>query len=131
MNLTVHSIMYAWYALAAANNWLAKGLKPTRLFSQTVTVLQIVQMVGGTAVTTYVWFEHDAGCKNELSVVRCALGMYTVYLLLFIHFFKKAYCTKKYIITDKLEKPPFAKEGGKLLTKCAKFKDGVSPRMAG
>jgi len=93
MNLSVHSLMYAWYALAAADRWLAIGLKPKKLFSQTVTVLQIIQMVLGTTLTIYVHDRKD--CGNPKSVTRYALAMYGVYLLLFIQFFYRAYCTKR------------------------------------
>jgi len=90
MNLSVHSIMYAWYALSAADRWLAVGLKPKKLFSQTVTCLQIVQMILGLALTLYVHLEEE--CGNPKVVTRYALGMYGVYLLLFVHFFYNAYC---------------------------------------
>jgi len=103
MNLSVHSIMYAWYALAAADRWLAVGLKPKKLFSQTVTVLQILQMILGFSLTVYVHFEKD--CGNPREVTRYALGMYGVYLILFVHFFYRAYCSKR---KASMKKPPSA-----------------------
>jgi len=93
MNLSVHSLMYAWYALAAADRWLATGLKPKRFFSQTVTVLQIIQMILGMTLTIYVHGRKD--CGNPKSVTSYALAMYGVYLLLFIQFFYRAYCKKR------------------------------------
>jgi len=93
MNLSVHAVMYVWYALAAADKWLATGLKPKKFFSQTVTVVQILQMVLGLSLALYVHMDKE--CGNAAVVTRYALGMYGVYLFLFVHFFYRAYCSKK------------------------------------
>jgi len=93
MNLSVHSIMYAWYALAAAERWLAIGIKPTKLFSQTVTTVQILQMILGFSLTIFVHMDND--CGNSKVVTSYALGMYGIYLILFVHFFYRAYCSRK------------------------------------
>jgi len=125
MNLSVHSIMYAWYALAAADRWLAVGLKPKKLFSQTVTVLQILQMVLGFSLTMFVHMDKD--CGNPRVVTRYALGMYGVYLILFVHFFYRAYCIKKKPI---IKKPPFGEN--RLFDECCRTKlTGVDKRPAG
>jgi len=125
MNLSVHSIMYAWYALAAADRWLAVGLKPKKFFSQTVTVLQIVQMILGFSLTLYVHDRED--CGNLKLVTRYALGMYSVYLILFVHFFYRAYCKKTKPV---LKKPPYAQN--RLFAECAGAKiKGVDKRPAG
>merc|ERR1719461_1727830 len=92
MNLTVHSIMYMWYALAAADGWLGSGLRPGRSLSQLVTVLQIAQMIAGTAICLYVNFKPD--CENDIKAKRSGLVMYLIYLVLFVKFFIQAYCTK-------------------------------------
>merc|ERR1719510_1285019 len=123
MNLAVHSLMYAWYALAAADRWLAKGLKPTRIFSQTVTVLQIIQMILGITLTIYVHDRED--CGNPLLVTRYALGMYSVYLVLFVHFFYRAYCRR---IKPVLKKPPYAQD--RFFEECSGVK-GVDRRPVG
>lgn len=47
MNLTVHAFMYIFYSLAAL------GYRPTA-FAQYITVIQILQMLVGTAITFYV-----------------------------------------------------------------------------
>jgi len=111
MNLSVHSIMYAWYALAAADKWLAVGLKPKKCFSQTVTVLQILQMIAGFSLTIYVHERKD--CGNVKLVTRYAWGMYGVYIILFIHFFYRAYCKKR---KPALKKPPYAQD--RLFVEC-------------
>jgi len=87
MNYTVHSLMYAWYGLAS------KGLKPKRLLSQTVTVLQIVQMVFGSAMAIYVAVVEP--CDNHKIPIATGLFIYGSYLYLFVQFFVNAYCRKK------------------------------------
>lgn len=95
MNITVHSIMYFWYTLAAANNFLAVGLKPGRRLSQLVTVMQIAQMIGGTAVTFYIASFPYNQCLNHPGVNAVGVFIYSSYLILFVRFFVKAYCVKK------------------------------------
>jgi len=125
MNLSVHSIMYAWYALAAADRWLAVGLKPKKLFSQSVTILQILQMILGFALTLYVHDRDD--CGNPKLVTRYALGMYGVYLILFVHFFYRAYCRKR---RPALKKPPYAQD--RLFLDCSGTKvTGMNKRPTG
>jgi len=123
MNLSVHSIMYAWYALAAADKWLALGLKPKKFFSQTVTCLQIAQMILGFTLTVYVHDRKD--CGNPKLVTRYALGMYGVYLVLFVHFFYRAYCRKTKPV---LKKPPYAQD--RFCEECTGA-NGVDKRAAG
>lgn len=129
MNLTVHSIMYAWYALAAANNWIGTGLKPTKGFSQTVTIMQIIQMVLGASLTFYVLLQGDS-CDNEKYVVYMALAMYSVYLILFVHFFIRAYCKKRKPL---LKTPEFAVDAKLLDSTCAHcgMKRVISKKPAG
>jgi len=95
MNITVHSIMYFWYTLAAANNFLAVGLKPGRRLSQLVTVLQIAQMIGGTVVTFYIASFPFDQCLNHPGVNGLGVFIYSSYLILFVRFFVNAYCGKK------------------------------------
>jgi len=125
MNLSVHSLMYAWYALTAADKWLAVGLKPKKLFSQTVTVLQILQMVLGFSLTLYVHLDKE--CGNPRVVTRYALGMYGVYLVLFVHFFNRRYCRKKKPL---VKRPPFGED--RFFEECCRTKAmGVDKRPAG
>ena len=112
MNLTVHGVMYTFYALAAL------GYRPNR-FAMFITMGQISQMIVGTAVTAYVtldkvlwhpikevdlslkiptWFtlkdaQPDGGeCFVSSGNALAGLVMYGSYLLFFVHFFIKAYC---------------------------------------
>jgi len=95
MNLVVHSIMYFWYALAAADRLFANGLKPGKLLSQLLTVLQIVQMVVGAAVTFYIASVPVQECLNYPKLNIFGVLIYTSYLYLFLRFFYLAYCKKK------------------------------------
>lgn len=115
MNLSVHTVMYLFYFFTAM------GYRPTR-FALFITLGQILQMVVGTAVTTYVvldktvwhpvtefdfslsipkWFyepqpqkNDDGPCHVSSGNALCGLIMYGSYLGFFVHFFYKAYCSK-------------------------------------
>jgi len=87
MNYFVHSWMYTWYGLAAY------GLKPTRYMSQMVTVLQIVQMLFGSALAFYVYFKPN--CENHIYATTAGIMIYGSYLFLFVKFFITAYCRKR------------------------------------
>lgn len=114
MNLTVHGVMYTFYALTAL------GYRPTT-FAMFITMGQIVQMIVGTAVTTYVtidkliwhpvksfdfsltvpeWFfdpypHPDGGeCHVTSGNALAGLVMYGSYLVLFVLFFISTYCKK-------------------------------------
>lgn len=100
MNITVHSVMYFWYTLASANNFLAVGIRPGRSLSQFVTVMQIAQMVAGTALTFYIAsFPYDQ-CLNHQGVNALGVFIYSTYLFLFVRFFCKAYCFKQKKLKD-------------------------------
>jgi len=109
MNLTVHAFMYFFYTLAAL------GYRPTS-YAMTITVIQILQMVVGTAVTVYVNYHMqfveyqplilsfdtnwdvqnstvntDTSCKVHRFNALAGLVMYASYLWLFCMFFYLAY----------------------------------------
>ena len=79
MNLTVHAIMYAYYAIGAM------GFRPP--FPMAITILQIVQMLIG-AYTVVV----SGACLTHTSTYYFALVMYSSYAVLFIMFFLNRYC---------------------------------------
>jgi len=113
MNLSVHAVMYTFYALTAL------GYRPTT-FALFITLGQISQMVVGTAVTTYVVLDKlvwnplkkldftltipgnflakqsifDGQCLVSSGNALAGLVMYGSYLLLFVHFFVVTYCVK-------------------------------------
>jgi elongation of very long chain fatty acids protein 6 len=98
MNYFVHSLMYSYYALKAANVKV-----PVRI-SMCITGLQLFQMFFGTYVcikTFAISFlelegpEHAKSCYTPKSCVLWQLAMYVSYLLLFANFFYRAYIVKR------------------------------------
>ena len=88
MNFAVHSVMYSYYAARAA------GYRVWRPLTMSITILQILQMVGGLWAGFYVpWWR----CGRELTSfpMMCTIGMYGSYFLLFCHFFVRAYLVKR------------------------------------
>ena len=82
MNLSVHTIMYFYYALYAIGN---KMLHPYR---KVITLIQISQMVGGCYVV-YNWFMNCQiqSSKSEYANMVFAAIMYFSYFVLFIKVF--------------------------------------------
>mmetsp|Transcript_11719 Transcript_11719/g.13560 ORF Transcript_11719/g.13560 Transcript_11719/m.13560 type:complete len:461 (+) Transcript_11719:217-1599(+) len=126
MNLTVHAFMYIFYFLAAL------GYRPTS-FAMYITIIQILQMFAGTAITTYViyhkkfispqpllenfgsleWnvnpdvtFDDSPQCKVNSTNAIAGFAMYLSYLWLFCVFFYYAYLNpkKKATAVDKAKK---------------------------
>mmetsp|Transcript_24008 Transcript_24008/g.52293 ORF Transcript_24008/g.52293 Transcript_24008/m.52293 type:complete len:361 (-) Transcript_24008:38-1120(-) len=113
LNLTVHAFMYFFYALTAL------GYRPTA-YAMYITIIQILQMVVGTAVTTYTNYhlhfvvpqdlsftlkshwnplqdgrDQSPSCKvNKLNALA-GLIMYGSYLWLFCVFFYVSYIKPK------------------------------------
>jgi elongation of very long chain fatty acids protein 6 len=81
MNLVVHSFMYTYFALAA---W---GMRFSRQSQQLITVLQIVQMVAGVAITVHNYVH----CNTMPVLTFFALCMYASYFVLFVQFFFAKY----------------------------------------
>lgn len=93
MNLTVHSIMYSWYA-ATRTGW--RSPKWLMMF---VTLLQLVQMIFGvTIIYLSVRGDHES-CgkweKEDIWGLRACFFMYFSYLILFSKLFYDNYCTKR------------------------------------
>lgn len=82
MNLSVHAIMYFYYALYAVGN---KMLHPYR---KIITIIQISQMIGGCCII-YNWFmkcQIKSSKSEYINMVFAAL-MYFSYFVLFIKVF--------------------------------------------
>jgi len=77
MNLIVHSVMYSYYAACAFG---AKFSTATRL---SITSLQILQMVAGTAIVVH----NLVNCLDHKLNTYAALVMYISYMLLFVKLF--------------------------------------------
>jgi len=84
MNLSVHSVMYTWYA-ATRTGW-----RSPKIMMMMVTIIQLVQMVAGVS---FILTSILNGCPDPLSYP--GLVMYFSYLVLFARLFHSNYCTKK------------------------------------
>lgn len=87
VNYGVHTVMYAYYALASIN------VKPPKSVASIITFTQTAQMVGMLGYTSYQAFM--CGWTQALYITWT---MYTLYLFLFLEYFVKRYlknATKK------------------------------------
>ena len=85
VNYCVHAIMYTYYAIAAIT-------KPPS-WGQTVTVLQIAQMVNGLIMAGAIWFgsRSVANCDGQPINMYAIAFIYASYLYLFVQFFINRY----------------------------------------
>ncbi|KAG5505116.1 hypothetical protein JIQ42_04303 [Leishmania sp. Namibia] len=98
MNIFVHSIMYMYFALCACG--MKKKLRP---IAPLITALQILQMIGGSALTFYSYAvnfsSYNAGvedinklpCAVPKSAARFGALMYLSYLYLFCELYVNSY----------------------------------------
>lgn len=93
MNLTVHSFMYAYYALAS------HGLRP-KAFASSITVMQISQMLVGCVLILYIF--RRPNCHNHAIIQWTGILMYGSYLFLFVKFFITRNCTTRSSIAKKV-----------------------------
>jgi len=77
MNLAIHSVMYAYYAASAA------GVRFSGFIRQSITTLQIVQMLLGVLLTVH----NLAMCNDHPINLWCCLLMYISYTFLFTHLY--------------------------------------------
>ena len=95
MNYFVHAIMYGYYAVRASGLY-----RPPIWINMFITVLQLIQMLAGVAITLYVYYHvlnktWDCGeGYDPLLQVYLSLGMYFSYLVLFANFFYSTYFSK-------------------------------------
>jgi elongation of very long chain fatty acids protein 6 len=91
MNYFIHGIMYSYYALKAI------GVKVPRNISLFITSLQILQMIMGVTVNVYSLVVRAQGTSCSRRDIDIVLGllMYLSYMVLFGHFFYKAYLMKR------------------------------------
>lgn len=108
VNLFVHSVMYLYYALY--------DMGYPQKWGKLLTIIQMVQMVGGIWATGYYLYQKKyhperecCGRKYVKEVLICLVIMYTTYLFLFARFFYNKYYgskkgTKKQSTTEKVKK---------------------------
>ena len=92
LNYFVHALMYTYYTIRA------QGLVKIPLsINIVITVLQIVQMICGVAVTIYMYSMVTNGvpCNAQYTNIIVALAMYVSYAVLFVHFFYVSYVKKE------------------------------------
>lgn len=92
INAFVHTLMYFYYFMCSVQ--LHHLVAP---FASSITMLQIVQMIVGTFIAGYTFYEHNygSGCDTNNNVLGVTLGIYIGYLVLFAKFFIDRYVLKK------------------------------------
>lgn len=78
MNLFVHACMYCYFAFVPK-------YKCIRIIRPGLTILQIIQMIVGTAIAV------NVSITNQDFIAYITLAMYASYLVLFLNFFFKQY----------------------------------------
>lgn len=87
MNYSVHSVMYFYYFMT--NIGYYKLMRP---FAPFITLVQILQMVGGVTVLVSVYrMPEGEACHNDKANVRLGLAMYMSYFILFCVLFYHKY----------------------------------------
>lgn len=87
MNFAIHSLMYSYYALRALQ------YRIPRIISMIITFGQITQMVFGFIIN-YISFERNitgVPCDMTLASASTGLALYSIFFLMFLNFFIKAY----------------------------------------
>jgi len=82
--------MYGYFALRAAR------FRVPRLIQQSITLLQVIQMIIGCIVNVaaYKYKQDGHYCMTSDSNITVSLVLYTAYLILFAHFFYSTYFQK-------------------------------------
>lgn len=84
MNFSVHAIMYSYYFLMSLSPVTRKIVKPIAPF---ITIIQILQMMVGWAISTlvlfYSWTDPHCADVTHRSNTNLALAMYSSYFILF------------------------------------------------
>ncbi|SCU70458.1 fatty acid elongase, putative [Trypanosoma equiperdum] len=97
MNLTVHAVMYFYFAMCAS------GFKAImRTIAPVITIMQILQMIVGSAVTMYSAYvlynpqpDGPQTCNVTKASARMGVVMYLSYLYLFAALFVESYLKPK------------------------------------
>lgn len=91
MNLTVHTVMYSYYAVKAL------GYNVPSKVALAITVMQISQMFSGMLVTFTAWNAKQQGlpCEIQPGVVYFGWVIYGSYAILFLNFFYQRYVRPK------------------------------------
>lgn len=87
MNYLIHSLMYSYYALRAFR------VRIPRPISVTITTMQIMQMLIGLYVASFIFAQKLSGqaCKMTMGESVFSFAIYTSYFVLFLNFFIRSY----------------------------------------
>lgn len=87
MNLVIHTMMYAYYALAAMR------IRMPRQVNITITTLQIAQMFAGLYINVHCLQRKLTGKPADLSfaVALSGFSLYFLFFALFVNFFIRTY----------------------------------------
>ena len=90
MNLCVHTVMYGYFALRAAR------FRVPRFIQQSITLLQLIQMIIGCIVNiiAYKYKQDGYYCMTSDNNIIISILLYISYLILFAHFFYSTYFQK-------------------------------------
>jgi len=96
MNFLIHSIMYTYYALKAVRFVIHP------MVAKFITLSQILQMIFGFYVNirAFQFKINGIPCDLSVSVVTTGLGLYYLFLMLFVNFFIRTYLVKPFKYTN-------------------------------
>jgi elongation of very long chain fatty acids protein 6 len=82
--------MYGYFALRAAR------IKVPRFVQQSITLLQLIQMIAGCIVnvSAFNYKQQGYSCDTSTTNIILSLALYASYLTLFAHFFYTSYVQK-------------------------------------
>jgi len=89
VNAFVHTIMYAYYALAA----LGPHMQPYLWWKPWITIIQLVQFVLCTIHSLYMFFDTSCSCSKLLISFQIIHGV--LFFHLFFNFYKRTYWKSK------------------------------------
>ncbi|NWI41660.1 ELOV6 protein, partial [Picathartes gymnocephalus] len=89
LNLSIHSIMYCYYAVTAM------GIRVPRFITIVITTSQIVQIIIFLILTMFIFsWKDDKLCEFNWPFFLLSLGLYSTLLALFFNFFIKTYLSR-------------------------------------
>jgi len=99
VNITVHAFMYTYYAFKSLK---FRVPRPIAMF---ITIFQLVQMMVGCYInyTAYHVLKNGGRCSVTMDNIKYSSLMYFSYLLLFFHFFLRAYVTGQPLMKKRRE----------------------------
>ncbi|XP_064286678.1 very long chain fatty acid elongase 3 isoform X1 [Passer domesticus] len=89
LNLSIHFVMYLYYAVAAM------GIRVPHSITRLITTSQIVQITGFVIMNIFIFFwKDDKLCHISWPLFLLSSSLYTTLLALFLNFFVKTYLSR-------------------------------------